>query len=746
MIRIRDLSIRKKLILIIMSTSAAAVLFGSLFLYLMIIKQYQHLYRSDLAGLARVVGDNCEAALAFDIPEDAHKVLSSLSARPSINSASIYDIRGQLFAAYSKGRSDPESSTARESGYMDEKLPIGFLEIDQEIMLDDNVIGRIRMRDDMRSIHTFRRMAVLFLAVAVTITLCITFLFVSRLQKVISEPVTSLASLAGQVSKSQNYALRAEKFGEDEVGHLVETFNAMLSQIQERNVKLLESERRFRTLVDQAVDAFFLYDFDGNFVDVNQRACESLGYTREELLALNVTDVETVVNGKHAGDKYWRAVEFDSSFTIEAIHHRKDGTMFSVEVQLGLLGIGDEKVIMGLARDITTRKLAEQEKVRLENQLQQAQKMESIGTLAGGIAHDFNNILMPIFGYIELAMNTLPKGSATREYLDQVYQAAKRAKDLVKQILTFSRQKAQGKTAIQVHVIIKEALKLLRASIPTTIEIEQHFDSDCGYVLASPTQIHQVMMNLCTNAYQAMRDSGGVLSVSLAPVTIARSNLTKDIHLKAGKYLRLEISDTGHGMDPATQARIFEPYFTTKPPGEGTGMGLSVVHGIVKSHDGHITVNSEPGKGTTFSVYLPTIEAEVQPPTVVDENIPRGDENVLIVDDDEDLLNMMQHMLENVGYRVKAFTDPRGALHVFRKQADRFDLVITDITMPKLTGYQLAQEIMAIRKNIPVIMCTGYSETIDSEKAKAIGIKEYIMKPFSVKEIADAIRRVLDQK
>jgi PAS domain S-box-containing protein len=328
----------------------------------MLINQYERSYRNDLAGLARVVGDNCEVALAFDIPEDAQKVLSSLRSRLSITAASIYNIQGQLFAEYSKNRPGNGNTTARESGPWGEKLPAGYLEIDQEIMLADNVIGRILMWDDMRSIHTFRRLAVLFLAVAVVITLTITFLLVSKLQGVISDPITSLASLAGQVSENQNYTLRAEKFGEDEVGHLVESFNAMLSQIQERNVKLLESERRFRTLVDQAVDAFFLYDFDGKLVDVNQRACESLGYTREELLALNVADIETVVDRKQAEEKYWRGVEFDSSVTIEAIHRRKDDTMFPVEVRLGLLGIGDEKVIMGLARDITTRKLAEQEK------------------------------------------------------------------------------------------------------------------------------------------------------------------------------------------------------------------------------------------------------------------------------------------------------------------------------------------------------------------------------------------------
>ena len=404
------------------------------------------------------------------------------------------------------------------------------------------------------------------------------------------------------------------------------------------------------------------------------------------------------------------------------------------------------KIVEEMFVNALERKWAEEEKKELQTQLQQAQKMQAIGTMAGGIAHDFNNILFPIVGYTEMAMADLPEDSLTRSNLEEVLKAADRAKGLVRQILTFSRQSEQERKPLKIQPIVKEALTLLRASLPTTIEIRQKIDKACGAILADPIQIHQVMMNLCTNAYHAMREKGGVLGVTLTEVDIDSSDLGSNVDLKPGPYVRLTVSDTGRGMKRAEMERIFEPYFTTKGPGEGAGMGLAVVHGVARSHGGHITVYSEPGKGAAFHVYLPRIDGSIgiAPAAVPSEPAPSGTERVLLTDDEEQIVNMEQQMLERLGYHVTARTSSVEALKAFRAQPEKFDLVITDQTMPNMTGAELAQKLMGIRPDIPVILCTGFSEVIPEEKARAMGLRAYVMKPIVKSEIAKIIRRVLD--
>ena len=396
-------------------------------------------------------------------------------------------------------------------------------------------------------------------------------------------------------------------------------------------------------------------------------------------------------------------------------------------------------------QEITEWKKAEAEKTKLEKELRQAQKMESIGTLAGGIAHDFNNILSPIYGYSEMALMSLPDDHKAKNHLDHVLKAAQRAKELVKQILTFSRQGTQTQSPLEVQSIIKEALKLLRASIPSTIEIRENIDPHCGQVQANPTQLHQVLMNLCTNAYHAMRETGGILGVSLTPYTVTGDDTIKNVNLRPGPYLRLEVSDTGQGMDKQTLSKIFEPYFTTKEPGEGTGMGLSVSHGIIKGHGGHICVYSEPGQGSTFHIYLPVVEETApQLEAISSEPLPTGDEKIMLIDDEESTLDVEKNALTTLGYDVSDFKDPLEALEYFQHHADTFDIIITDMTMPRMTGDKLAGALKAIRPELPVIMCTGFSEIINEETAKKIGITAFLTKPVPIKDFAAVIRKTLD--
>jgi signal transduction histidine kinase/ActR/RegA family two-component response regulator len=380
-----------------------------------------------------------------------------------------------------------------------------------------------------------------------------------------------------------------------------------------------------------------------------------------------------------------------------------------------------------------------------ERQLQQVLKIQAIGTLAGGIAHDFNNILFPIVGFTELTMDEVPEDSSAHKNLEEILKSANRAKDLVQQILTFSRQSGHERKPIKIQYIIKEALKLLRASIPATIEIVHELDENYGAISGDAIQIHQIIMNLCTNAYQAMQETGGKLEVRLAEVDINYVEAIEITGLTPGRYLQLTVKDEGCGMEPAILDRIFEPYYTTKAPGQGAGLGLSVIHGMVKNHGGDITVSSTPGKGSAFHVFLPLIdEIDEETKTNSFSEAAGGNEHILLVDDEEQIVALMQQMLENLGYRVTARTDGQEALKVFAQHPEEFDLVITDMTMPHITGDRLAQKLIGIKPDIPIILCTGFNETITEEKALSRGIQKFIMKPVVKSELASAIRAVLE--
>lgn len=402
--------------------------------------------------------------------------------------------------------------------------------------------------------------------------------------------------------------------------------------------------------------------------------------------------------------------------------------------------------ITGRLELMSIRYRAEEAKKRLETRLRQAQKLETIGTLAGGIAHDFNNILTPIFGYLALVQQDMSIESSTREKLEHVDKAAKRARDLVQQILVFSRQVEQERRPVQVHILVKEALKLLKATLPSTIEMRQNIDIGSGQVLADPTQIHQVLMNLCTNAYHAMHESGGVLEVNLSSIGVDTEFASLHPNLQVGPHIRIAVSDTGHGMDNETVEHIFEPFYTTKEVGEGTGLGLSVVHGIVVSLGGEITVYSDPGKGTTFLVYLPQVGSEVEQEDLRDETILEGSERILFVDDEYMITQLGKEMLTGFGYDVTVKTVSTEALEEFRTHPDDFDLVITDQTMPVMTGIKLAGELLSIRPDIPIILTSGFNEAITTEKIKEVGIRKFVLKPFYSPEFSRIIRQVLDEE
>ena len=383
------------------------------------------------------------------------------------------------------------------------------------------------------------------------------------------------------------------------------------------------------------------------------------------------------------------------------------------------------------------------ERRKLEEQLRQGQKMEAIGTLAGGIAHDFNNILNVIIGYTELALLECSEPEMVREHLAEVAKGSERARLLVKQILAFGRKSEHTSHPLQIAQVVKEAITMLRASIPSTIEIKQQLLSD-GTIDADPTQIHQVVMNLCTNAYHAMRETGGVLTVVVDEVEIGLDE-PNIADLSAGRYLRLTVSDTGGGIDPTVLDKIFEPYFTTKGPGEGSGLGLAVVHGIVKGYNGQIAVTSVPGTGTSFRISLPLTQKAVLPLASETETaiVMGGGKRILFVDDEAQLCSLIGIICAEHGYRASTFCWPLQALEEFEKDPQKFDLVITDMTMPQLNGTEFSRKILALRPDIPIILCTGYSTLIDSEKAAEVGISAYLVKPVTPQQLLMVVQQLL---
>lgn len=507
--------------------------------------------------------------------------------------------------------------------------------------------------------------------------------------------------------------------------------------------KAAEQERlRLIAAIEQSSESIVITDDTGEILYVNPAFGHINDYLPREAMGQNYFDMLTG-DGRDKGFKKKLADILSRGRIWEdhLIRNKKDGTSYELDVTISPVREQPGKIINYsiIERDVTHEAI-------LERHLRQQQKIEALGTLAGGIAHDFNNILMPIMINTELSLYDTPEGSPIGQYLKTVLQAAQRGQELVKQIISFSRQKEQERSPIRMTPVIKETLKFLRASLPQHIEISENFAVESGMIMADSTQIHQVLMNLCNNAVHAMRERGGVLEVSLADVEVDAYMLAKHLDLKPGPYLKLVVSDTGHGMDQEILKRIFDPFFTTKKPGEGTGMGLAVVHGIVKRHEGAIITYSEPGKGATFHVFFPRIQGLVEQEQLTLDDIPMGDERILLVDDEEVQCRSGQHLLERLGYTVTTSTDSLEALEVFRAQPDAFNLVITDQSMPGLTGIQLAERLMQIRPDIPVILCTGFSEVVDGKEAKAMGIQKFMMKPFSARQLAETIRRILGER
>lgn len=524
------------------------------------------------------------------------------------------------------------------------------------------------------------------------------------------------------------------------------TFQSIFFDVTERKLSekaLQEAEERFRLTFLTSPDSININKMDGTFVDINLGFTALTGYSREEVIGKTTVDINIWAVPEDRTCLLDGLRQTGQVRNLEASFRLKDGSVKPGLLSANIIVLGGEQHILSITRDISLLKKAEKEKHELEVKYMQSQKMEAIGIMAGGIAHDFNNMLAIILGNAEMALLSLPKKNPETYCVQQIVLASQRVKELVKQILTFSRQGDHQLMPLNLCPVVAESLQLLRSTIPTTVSIVQDLEKDCGLVLADATQVHQLLMNLCANAVHAM-DEKGTLHVSCLMVELDAADIAHQPDLLPGRYLKLSVADTGSGIAQDIQQRIFDPFFTTKGVQEGTGMGLSIVLGIVKSHKGFLQVDSAPGEGAIFTIYLPVVtitSADQKAELPVQHK--EGNERILFVDDEEMLAILGGRMLEKLGYAVSVTLSSVDALAMFKADPAAFDLVITDQSMPDMSGVELARQLLKIRLDIPIVLCTGYSKKITEKEAMALGIKKFMTKPYDTKRLAQCIREAL---
>lgn len=614
---------------------------------------------------------------------------------------------------------------------------------------DWHVISFVFEKDYKRPVRmaywiTHLSAAGVFAAVLITL-LSVFYLFIRR-------PLNRLVAATEGVSEGR--FRKIDQVDRHEIGRLMTSFNTMVDSLEHEKAEvkslinqLTESEALFRSQFEYGNIGIAINTVEKTWIRANSRLCSMLGYSEEELKTKVWTELSHPDDLEKEMWTYNRMIDgkIDTYETERRLFHKNGDVIYTqLNVSCHRQDDGNVRFIIASVLNITDRKRAEEEKNKLDAQLLQSQKMEAVGTLAGGIAHDFNNLLSGIFGFAQLAKNHLAEPERAQKDIEQIIEGARKSSELVQQILTFSRKSQAAKQPLAVYLVVKEALKLIRASIPKTIQIKQTINSR-SMVLADPSKINQVVINLCTNAYQSMVSTGGILGVGLKEVDFSQKDCITNIDIRPGRYLKLEISDTGEGMESEVMDRIFEPYFTTKELDKGTGLGLAVVQGIVKEHLGSISVYSEPGQGSSFHVYLPVTDKKASEENKAEESYPVGGvESILFVDDEDFLRNSAKELLVALGYTVDAFPEGKSAFKAYQEAPDRYDIVVTDMTMPGITGMELSNQVLALNPHQPIILCTGHSELINREKALAMGIRDYYEKPVIVNELVRRIRRIFD--
>lgn len=730
----------------------AIILFSSLLTLIITAMQLFNDYEEGVAGIYAEIDSirhNHLDAISHSIwifdPTSTQIVLDSLGKHPDI----------EYLQVYVDQTSSWETGRRVSKNHIVEEIPLIYSSGG-----NNKNIGTLQVVASLDGIYRrlLKKTVVILLTNGVKTFLVALFSFVI-FQLLVTRHLVKLGGYAKQVKpggvmEPLSLERRREKSSKpDELDYLVTAINVMQSSLSNEIVKLKESEEQVRKnhallndIMEGTTDAIFLKDLQGLYLMANRAACEMMGKTPEEIIGKNDEMLFPGASAKIIIGNDAQVMESGLTLETEERLSTAYGDSFWLTKKSPYRDKGGKIIgLIGISRNITQLKTFEREKVELEKRLNQAQKMEAIGTLAGGIAHDFNNILGAILGYAGMARDDAAPESTIAKDLDQIIVAGHRAKDLVKQILAFSRQANEHLISFNPGTILRDAMKMLRASIPTTISINERIDPACGDIFTDPTHFYQIIMNLCTNAFHAMEKDGGELSVVLHNVELSAEEIPSEETVKSGKFVELSVKDTGHGIDPSIKDKIFDPYFTTKDTGKGTGMGLAIIHGIMKSCGGMIKVESDRQNGTTFRVFFPLTSKESKKEADLFENIPTGRERILFIDDEEFLVYMGKDMLERLGYQVTIKTSSSDALAIFRNDPEKFDLVITDQTMPGMTGSDLAMKMLQIRKDLPIILCTGYSSVISAEEAKAMGIREFVLKPMIKGDIAKIVRKVLDE-
>ncbi|MBM0105496.1 response regulator [Steroidobacter sp. S1-65] len=695
------------------------------------------------------------AAVEFEDARTANQYLNALGRDPDIEALAILLEGGVLFAEYRRPGTQPVDFA--DPTVRDQLVAAGHILTSYNIGSQGRPRAELWMAMLPRPLaHRLLEYAALLGAVALSL-LALAIMLSITLRRAFSEPVQALATTARDVTRLRDYRRRVAITSNDEVGQLARDFNAMLDAVEERERALEHSEETARRQLIE-IEAIYanaqvglcVIDRELRYVRANKHMGELtgqpitalIGRTLEEAtpaLAITLAPIcrQVLETGEPVAD-----VEFQTGAATDGFSQCWIGNHHALLDELGNI-IGVNVVF----HDITERKRADKQRAVLEAQLRQAQKMEALGTLAGGIAHDFNNVLTAISGNAQLAIEDLSPNHPAAVSLHEIKRATSRARDLVRGILAFSRPEQNIQHLIDLRPVVEEALRLLRAAVPRMIEMRLEAEPDLPAVMADATQVHQVLMNLGKNACDAMQAHGGTLTIRLASARIESllDSPSPDVH--PGHYLRISVADTGTGIPPEALERVFEPFFTTKAHGEGTGLGLSVVHGIVRGHRGAILVRSEPGAGTVFDVYLPAADrkaAEVSQATAPAAVTSGRGERVLYVDDEDQLVHLVTRMMERMGYKVTGMTRPMDAIDAVRADPRRFDLVLSDLGMPGMSGMDLAEELLQIRPDLPIIITSGYVRSEDERRAEQIGVRDVVMKPNTVAEIGQLIRDRLD--
>ena len=774
--KLKDLPIKHKLVLICMLTTASALLLGSVtFITSELISLRQSMV-DNLCGAAEAIASNVKSSLTFQDTKSAEEILGTLKAMNDVRVALVYDGRGKVFAAYRRDgfASDPSVPALGRDVH---RVGLKGIELFHPIVLDDEPVGSVYIRADMAGFYSRVIRYAITLFGVMGLCLFLSYLLAARLRRTVARPIEELAGVMDTISRRKDYSLRAAVSGRDEIGSLAEGFNEMVANIQARDNELedyrknleelvqkrtiqltdtnmrlqselserqraekalAESEYLYRTIFETTGNANLIVGADDVVIMVNT-ACEKLsGYSRQEIEGkkkwMDFCAPEMLDQMTHYREQ--RKTGADSiPLAYETRLVTKSGSL--CDVYITTANVPGSQLSVASLLDLTEFK-------RLEAQLYQSQKIEAIGQLAGGVAHDFNNILTAIIGYASLLRMNMPADNPMKTYVDSVLTSAEKAAHLTQGLLAFSRKQVIAPKPVKVAAVIKNVERLLTRLMGEHIELKTAYDRDDLAIFADAGQIEQVLMNLATNARDSMRD-GGTFSITTGRAAPDERIMGKQGPGKTGEYALITVSDTGAGMDKITMEHIFEPFFTTKEVGEGTGLGLSIIYGIIKQHNGHIEVESEPGKGTTFKIYLPLIKFEASETRVEKVLKPTGGtEKILLAEDDVQSRGLLKEILQRFGYRVVEAVDGEEAIARFIEERNEISLVILDVIMPKKDGRTVYNKIKEIDPGMKALFMSGYTADIIHRKGIYEDDLNFLSKPVIPYDLATKIREILD--